>query len=100
MNLLSWNCRGGGNSRTVRDLSALVQAHSPMLVFLCETRQSKVKMKRYRLRLGLKGFEAVDSNGNSGGLPLFWHESLTVHILLANEHCIDVTIAAGLNDPL
>ena len=63
MNLLSWNCRGGGNSRTVRDLVSLVQAHFPSIVFLCETRQSKNKMKRLRARLGLRGFDAFDCVG-------------------------------------
>ncbi|PNT63631.1 hypothetical protein BRADI_4g18961v3 [Brachypodium distachyon] len=76
MNCLSWNCRGGGNVATVRDLCALVRAHNPLIVFLCETRQKCDRMKRLCSRLGLKGFAGSDSDGFSGGLALFWHESL------------------------
>lgn len=99
MNLLSWNCRGGGNSWTVRDLATLVKSHSPTIVFLCETRQSVSKMKRYRARLGLQGFDGVDSNGNSGGLALYWHESLTVEVKFSNARCIDAVVNAGPDVP-
>ena len=92
MNLLSWNCRGGGNTRTVRELATLCQSHSPTLVFLCETRQKADKLKRIRARLGLKGFCGVDSNGMSGGLALYWHESYDVQILDKKERYIDALV--------
>ena len=38
MNCLSWNCRGIGNSRTVRALHSLVQQYNPNIVFLMETK--------------------------------------------------------------
>ena len=99
LNLLSWNCRGCGNSRTIRDLVSLVQVHSPTIVFLCETRQRKVKMKRYRSRLGLSGFEAVNSNGLSGGLALFWHESVQLDVKDMNEQYIDAYVSAATGEP-
>ena len=92
MNLLSWNCRGGGNSRTVREVATIYQSHSPTLVFLCETRQKADKLKRIRARLGLKGFCGVDSNGMSGGLALYWHESYDVQILDKKERYIDALV--------
>ena len=81
MNLLSWKCRGGGNSQTVRKLVTLVKSHSPVLCFLCETRQKEGRMRRIRGGLGLNGFASVDSNGMGGGFSLFWHESCTVDII-------------------
>ena len=42
-------------------------------------------MKRYRARLGLRGFDGVDNDGNSGGLALFWHETLSVDVVFANQ---------------
>lgn len=88
MNILSWNFRG---------LVSLMHTHSPSIVFLCETRQSEHKMRRYRARLGLSGFEASDSIGLSGGLALYWHESLSIDVKTKNERYIDtyVTVAAG-----
>ena len=38
-------------------------------------------MKRYKARLGLRGFERVSSNGNCGGLALYWHESISVRMV-------------------
>ena len=97
MNILSWNCRGAGNFQLVRDLVSLVQAHSSSIVFLCETRKSKNKRKRYRARLGFRGFDALDSVDLSGGLALYWHESLCLDVKTINERYIDayVTSVAG-----
>ena len=89
MNCLSWNCRGGGNSRAVRELATVCQSRSPMFVFLCETRQKETKMRRIRNRLGLKGFCGVDSDGLSEGLALYWYESLHVDVLDKSNRFID-----------
>ena len=99
MNCLSWNCRGAGNLRTVRDLVALVGAHSPKVVFLCETRQPKEKMYRFRNRLGLVGFEGVSSDGRSGGLALFWHESVSLVVQEAKNRWIDAYVRLSPDDP-
>ena len=97
MSILSWNCRGGGNSRTVRELATICQSHSPNLVFLCETRQKAEKMRRIRGRLGLKGFCGVDSAGMSGGLALYLHESYVVEILDKTDRYIDAQVQVGQN---
>ncbi|XP_073351694.1 uncharacterized protein [Aegilops tauschii subsp. strangulata] len=99
VSLLSWNCRGGGNSRTARDLVSLVQTHSPSIVFLCETRQSKDRMKRYMPRLGLRGFDAVDTVGLSGGLALYWHESLTLDVKSMDQRHIDAYVSGAAGEP-
>lgn len=100
MNCLSWNCRGIGNATTVQELCALVKEASSQFVFLCETRQPVDKIKRLRNRLGLRGFAGVSSDGMSGGLALFWHESVHVEILNKNERFIDAYIRLSPNDPL
>jgi hypothetical protein len=63
-----------------------------MFVFLCETRQKAAKMRRIRARLGLQGFVGVDSNGLSGGLAFFWHESCVVDILDKDDRYIDAMV--------
>jgi endonuclease/exonuclease/phosphatase family metal-dependent hydrolase len=50
-----------------------------------------------RHRLGLKGFAGVSSDGQSGGLALFWHESLDVKITTINERFIDAYIRVSPN---
>ena len=84
--------RGAGNRRTVREVGALVKAHSPSLVFLAETRQTSVKVERMKWKLGLKGFCGVDCEGRGGGLALFWDESLRVTVLDSCKRYIDVNV--------
>lgn len=68
-------------------------------IFLCETRQLKVGMKRYQSRLGLSGLKAVDSNGFSGGLPLYWHESVHLDVKDMNERYIDAYVSGAVCEP-
>lgn len=100
MKCLSWNCWGIGNAPTVRDLVSLVKENNSQLVFLCETRQKSEKVHQLRSRLGLRGFVGVDSNGRSGGLALFWHESLYVEIKAMNERYIDVYVRVSQDEPI
>ena len=100
MNCIVWNCRGAGNTSTGRDLVAHTRAHSPSMIFLCETRHNKEKMYRLCNRVGLRGFEGVSSNGRSGGLALFWHESMYVDVQEANERLIDVYLRVSPDKPL
>jgi hypothetical protein len=57
-------------------------------------------MRRLRGRLGLKGFTGVDSNGLSGGLALYWHESIYMDVKEATDRYIDVWIRISQDEPL
>ena len=83
---------GVGNRQTVREMLAVSKANIPKLVFLCETRQAVDKMEKLRWRLGLKGFCGVSSFGLSGGLALYWDESLMVTVLDSCHRYIDVSM--------
>lgn len=100
MSYLSWNYRGIGNATTVRDLCALVREAGSQLVFLCETRQTIEKVRRLRNRLGLRGFAGWICNGMSGGLALFWDESVYVDIKGINDRYIDAYVRLSVNDPM
>jgi hypothetical protein len=69
-----------------------MQSHNPKLVFLSKTRQSEERMKNLRWRLGLKGCLAVGSEGNSGGIALFWDESISVTLIGMCRRLIDVKV--------
>lgn len=92
MNCLTWNCRGLGNAATVREVCALAKEAGSQIVFLSETRQKVEKIKRLRNRLGLRGFAGVDCVGRSGGLALYWHESIFVEVKESNDRYIDVYV--------
>ncbi|PUZ51225.1 hypothetical protein GQ55_6G164300 [Panicum hallii var. hallii] len=96
MNPLAWNCRGIRNSRTVRELCGFVRSLHPKIVFLCETRASSSRVSNLKWRLGLRNSLAVSSHGLSGGLGLFWDESLDVFLLSQGERHFDVLIKEEL----
>jgi exonuclease III len=66
MSLISWNCRGLGNPRTVRDLSQMVKEKQPNFLFLIETISSKKRMESLRVKFGYQGLFVVEPVGRSG----------------------------------
>jgi hypothetical protein len=71
--------------------------HHPKLVFLSETRMSANRSKNLRWKLGLKHCLAIDSDGLSGGLALFWDEHLNVSLLSQGQRYIDVLVYENPN---
>jgi exonuclease III len=70
MSLLSWNCRGLGSPRTVKDLCQLVKEKKPNMVFLMETKLRSASFDSIKAKLGFSCVFVVDSKGRSGGLAL------------------------------
>jgi exonuclease III len=66
MSLLSLNCRGLRNPRTVYELHNFVKREDPAVVFLMETRLEAKNMDWLRVRLAMKGAFAVDRHGTKG----------------------------------
>ena len=99
MSVLSWNCRGLGQPRTIQVLLDLARCKKPSIIFLMETLCSKSKLESNKLNLGFDGQFVVDRVGRSGGLALFWHSSATVSLLNYARNFIDVHVeVAGLGD--
>jgi exonuclease III len=98
MKILSWNCRGLGDPRTVQELIRLVCTHQPKIVFLSETRQNKKVIEELRWRIGLKHFVSFHEEGKGGGLALFWHESVDVELFKINSRVIDVLVHGCPNE--
>jgi len=93
MSLLSWNCRGLGNPRTVRVLHHLVKEKKPEIVFLIETLCRSSTMEKVRCKLGFKGLFVVNPVGRSGGLALLWSENLSVEIFNYSRQHINAIIS-------
>ena len=72
MSLISWNCRGLENPRTIQNLSQIVKEKKPNFLFLMETISKKERMERFRVKFGYEGLFVVEPVGQSGGLALFW----------------------------
>jgi hypothetical protein len=80
MSLLSWNCRGLGNPRAVRDLCQLVKEKKPKMVFIVETKLHHHRLDFLKSKLGMVNLFGVDSVGKSGGLCLLWRNDIDVTI--------------------
>jgi hypothetical protein len=52
-------------------------------------------MRRLRGRLGLRGFDGIDSNGLSGGLALYWDEALRLEVIEVKERLIDAVVRSS-----
>ncbi|GLT53218.1 hypothetical protein SLA2020_265040 [Shorea laevis] len=78
--LISWNCRGLGNPRTVRDLCQMVKDKKPRFLFLMETKIKQHRLQHVRIKLGFEGLMAVDPVGLSGGIALLWRDAREVEI--------------------
>ncbi|XP_073361947.1 uncharacterized protein [Aegilops tauschii subsp. strangulata] len=92
MMVLSWNCRGLGQPRTVQELVCLVHTYKPKLVFLSETRQSNQYVNKLRWRLGLKHCIAQPGKGKSAGIALLYDESVEIIELSVGLRYIDVLV--------
>jgi exonuclease III len=80
MRIMSWNCRGLGNLRTVRELCRLTKQKKPAMVFLMETKLHKTKMENVCYKVGYPNMFLVDRIGKSGGLALLWNDEISVSI--------------------
>jgi hypothetical protein len=92
MSILSWNYRSLGQSTTVQELIALVRAKRPIMVSLMEIKRSASRGMNLKWMLGLKNSVGVDSNGQGGGIVLFWHESIEVVFLGMSPRFIDILV--------
>lgn len=92
MSCLCWNVWEMRNPSTFRALKALLQANSPNLVFLSETRLAINKVDDIRKKLKFSGVFVVDRIGQGGGLMLLWDDSMSVSILSSSSGHIDVVI--------
>lgn len=72
MNALAWNCQDLGSPGKIRFLQELIHSKKFNFIFLSETISSYVKMKKLYNKLSFEGFVAVEPQGKSGGIALFW----------------------------
>lgn len=93
MEIISWNCRGLCNDVSMQALRTLIQQKCHFIIFLCETKiRNKDYMCNFCFRLGYLTSEAVLSDGQYGGLAMFWRDGLGVHFRSKSNHHIDVEI--------
>lgn len=79
MSLLAWNCRGSGMclySSTMTHLARLLISTKAHLIFLSETRNSKITPTALINHFNTHDAFVVPAQGLSGGLWLMWHDEV------------------------
>lgn len=92
MILLGWNCRGLGQSRTVRILNEMLTSHKPDILFLSETLVEGNKVEVLASKIGFVNFHSVDRQGRGGGLAVFWKNNVRCSIMDSSQNHIDIII--------
>ncbi|XP_074278432.1 uncharacterized protein LOC141602021 [Silene latifolia] len=90
MTTFCWNCRdfGEADDPTIPYLHRCVLKFHPLILFLQETHTSVDVAFMKTAHLGFPNHFGVDSNGRSGGLLLYWENSVDVVVLCSNPHFI------------
>jgi exonuclease III len=102
MKLISWNCQGMGNPRTVRAFKKLISNHQPDLFFLMET---KLMNNQYHFLNSFKDTYSahivncsVSGGGRAAGLAIIWNKySLDMDIKSFDFNYIDMSISTPHN---
>lgn len=92
MKILVWNCRGLGLTSTVGELKDLVRSLNPEVVLLCETKKRTPAVEKLRWSLGFSNGVAVNCNGRSGGLTLWWRGEIEVEFKPFSQYHMDIYI--------
>jgi exonuclease III len=93
MKLAGWNSRGCGNGPAVRGLLEFKKQVDPDVLFLCETKLKKDRIEWLRWKLEMPNMIVKDSEGQSGGLAMFWKNSVQVRqIGFASRYHLDTEI--------
>ncbi|XP_024162452.1 uncharacterized protein LOC112169623 [Rosa chinensis] len=100
MDILSWNCRGICNSTTTIALHDLIAQNQPQIVFLCETKISQIgNFKDLHRELGFAHYKEVLSDGQYGGLGVFWTDDIVLWVRTFSAHHIDMEVSSGPGEP-
>lgn len=92
MRLISWNCQGLGPTLTGKALRRLKKKHDPDLLFLMETKQPDEIISKWQSNLNFVDSYVVYAVGSSGGLALFWKDTVSVDILCNSKNFIDSAV--------
>ncbi|KAF9598151.1 hypothetical protein IFM89_025591 [Coptis chinensis] len=97
MSLLAWNSRGSGRPSMMEELKKQIKDVRPLFSFIMETKCPVNKGVSLIKRLGDFESFVVPSRGLSGGLWIFWDNSVVVEVLMSDSWFIHCKISVKVN---
>ncbi|GAU29062.1 hypothetical protein TSUD_278180, partial [Trifolium subterraneum] len=92
MIILSWNCRGLGGPSAIPNLKKLARGYKPDILFLSETLSHNRHIESIHVLLGFDSCLAIDVEGRSGGLAVFWKDSSKCRVLNYTRNFINMLV--------
>ncbi|XP_019160870.1 PREDICTED: uncharacterized protein LOC109157416 [Ipomoea nil] len=90
--MLSWNCQGAASASFRRILKQFLRLHKPSLVCLFESKVSGAQANEICSSFGFDEWIRVESVGYSGGIWLFWNDTLSIEILYTHPQFISFQV--------
>ncbi|KAG2685685.1 hypothetical protein I3760_10G137200 [Carya illinoinensis] len=92
MKILSWNCRGLGNPRTVQTPRMVVKEKLPDVVFLMETKLPYARANGIAKTLNFEGYCVSEAVDRSGGLIVLWKQKDQLELVNFSKHHFNVLV--------
>ncbi|GJN40476.1 hypothetical protein PR202_gb29691 [Eleusine coracana subsp. coracana] len=100
---LSWNFRGSGgnlNNPIVNHLARLITSTKAQVIFVSETRTSKISQSQLVNRFSVTDSHVVPATGQSRGLWLMWNDEVDLNIISSSHHLILASTMCKPNNKL
>ena len=99
MNTFCWNYRGAGKPATVREIREFAMKFTPTVLCIVETKISGARVEALASTLGYDQSYAIDSQGRSGGMGMFWNNTIKLEILGDSCYHIDAKVQVEGEEP-
>lgn len=99
MYTLCWNCRGLGDPATVQELRSTARECAPTVLCVVETQIAKYRVEGLASTLGYDSAYGVGSSGRSGGLCIFWKNTVQLSLRNYSKYHIDMEVKEPGKDP-
>lgn len=98
MTMISWNCRGVGRAHdlVIPRLRELWKDHAPDVLFLMETKNGRDSLVDLQEWLGFDRIITVNPIGYSGGLALFWKNSVRLDFKFVDKNVVDFHVQSSI----
>lgn len=91
MRIMSWNCQGMGSKEAFRTLIDLLSCYKIDALILVETKISGEKADGVCSKLKFDNWVKVECFGYSGGIWLFWNDTIgTIQVLASTRNLYTV----------